>query len=240
MLKIENLVVRYGNITAVKDISLRVDTGEIVAIIGANGAGKTTTLKTISGLLKPARGRIEFHGKDITSWAPDRTIRAGIAQAPEGTMILGGLTVRENLIMGAYIRKDKAGIREDIERVQVIFPPIANRMNQRGDTLSGGERQMLAIGRALMSRPSLLLLDEPSLGLAPLIVEEIFRMICDLRLKGVNILLIEQNARQALELSDRGYVMEVGKVLLSDSGQNLLANEAVRKAYLGVQRQHTL
>lgn len=234
MLKIDNLITRYGNITAVKGISLEVKQGEIVSIIGANGAGKSTTLKTVSGLLRPSQGRIEFQGKDITGWAADRILREGIAQSPEGNLILGELTVRENLLMGAYIRKDKAEIKKDAAQILASFPPIAARFNQRGNTLSGGERQMLAIGRALMSRPLLLLLDEPSLGLAPLIVEEIFRIICDLRSRGVNILLVEQNARQALELSDRGYVMEVGQMLLSDSGKNLLTNDAVIKAYLGV------
>lgn len=237
MLKIEGLVTRYGNITAVKGISLEVNQGEIVSIIGANGAGKSTTLKTVSGLLKPSQGHIEFQGKNITGWAPDRILRAGIAQVPEGRLILGELTVRENLLMGAYTRKDKESITRDMEHILESFPPIANRINQRGNTLSGGERQMLAIGRALMARPELLLLDEPSLGLAPVIVEEIFRIIRQLHQEGTTILLVEQNARQALEFSDRGYVMEVGKMLLSDSGQNLLANDTVIKAYLGVQRR---
>ncbi|MBI4595701.1 MAG: ABC transporter ATP-binding protein [Candidatus Tectomicrobia bacterium] len=237
MLKIENLVTKYGNITAVKGISLEVNQGEIVSIIGSNGAGKSTTLKTISGLLTPAEGCIKFQGKDITAWTPDRILRLGIAQVPEGNLILGELTVRENLLMGAYIRKDKDAIIKDMEGILNSFPPIANRINQRGNTLSGGERQMLAIGRALMSRPSLLLMDEPSLGLAPLIVEEIFHIIRDLSQKGVNILLVEQNARQVLELSDRGYVMEVGSVILCDSGRNLLHNDTVIKAYLGVKRK---
>lgn len=237
MLKIESLVTRYGNITAVKDVSLEVKEGEIVSIIGANGAGKSTTLKTVSGLLRPSQGIIEFQGKPITSLTPDRILRAGIAQVPEGRWILGELTVRENLLMGAYTRRDKESIKKDMERVLGAFPPIASRVNQRGNTLSGGERQMLAIGRALMSKPSLLLLDEPSLGLAPLIVEEIFRIVRQLRQDGTTILLVEQNARQALELSDRGYVMEVGRVLLSDTGRNLLDNDMVVKAYLGVHRK---
>ncbi len=239
MLRIENLVIRYGNITAVKGISLEVHEGEIVCIIGANGAGKSTTLKTISGLLKPFQGHVEFQGVSITGWTPDRILRAGIAQVPEGRWILGELTVRENLLMGAYTRKDNASIKKEMGQILDLFPPIANRINQRGNTLSGGERQMLAIGRALMSKPSLMLLDEPSLGLAPIIVVEIFRIIRDLREQGTTILLVEQNARQALEFSDRAYVMEVGKVTLSDSGENLLNNDAVIKAYLGIRRRET-
>lgn len=237
MLKIDGLVTRYGNITAIKGVSLEVKEGEIVSVIGANGAGKSTTLKTVSGLLKPSQGNIEFQGKSISSWTPDRILRAGIALVPEGRWILGELTVRENLLMGAYTRKDKESIKKDMKQILDAFPPIASRVNQRGNTLSGGERQMLAIGRALMARPSLLLLDEPSLGLAPLIVEEIFRIVRQLRQDGTTILLVEQNARQALELSDRGYVMEVGRVLLSDSGHNLLDNDMVIKAYLGVHRK---
>lgn len=239
MLKIKDLVISYGNITAVKGITLDVEEGEIVTIIGANGAGKTTTLQTISGLLKPSQGSIEFKGENIAGWIPDRILRAGIAQVPEGRWILGEMTVRENLLMGAYTRRDKAAIKKDMADILDIFKPIADRIGQRGNTLSGGERQMLAIGRALMARPSLLLLDEPSLGLAPLIVEEIFRIIRDLRQQGTTILLVEQNARQALELADRGYVMEVGNVTLSDSGENLLGNDSVLKAYLGVRRNET-
>jgi len=239
MLRIENLVTRYGNITAVKGISLEVHEGEIVCIIGANGAGKSTTLKTISGLIKLSQGDIEYQGKNITRWSPDRILRAGIAQVPEGRWILGELTVRENLLMGAYTRKDSAAIKKEMGQILDLFPPIANRINQRGNTLSGGERQMLAIGRALMSKPSLMLLDEPSLGLAPIIVVEIFRIIRDLREQGTTILLVEQNARQALEFSDRAYVMEVGKVTLSDSGKNLLNNDTVIKAYLGIRRRET-
>ncbi len=239
MLKIKDLVTRYGNITAVKGISLEVKQGEIVSIIGANGAGKSTTLKTISGLLKPSEGYIEFQNQNIAGWSPDRILRAGIAQVPEGRWILGELTVRENLLMGAYTRRDRESIKKDMEQILESFPPIADRIGQYGNTLSGGERQMLAIGRALMSRPSLLLLDEPSLGLAPIIVEEIFRIIRELHEQGTTILLVEQNARQALEFSHRGYVMEVGKVLLSDSGQNLLDNDMVVNAYLGVRRSET-
>jgi branched-chain amino acid transport system ATP-binding protein len=214
-----------------------VNQGEIVSIIGANGAGKSTTLKTISGLLRPHQGLIEFQGENISAWLPDRILRSGIAQVPEGRWILGELTVRENLLMGAYTRKDKEAIKKDMGEILEVFPPIANRIGQPGNTLSGGERQMLAIGRALMARPSLLLLDEPSLGLAPIIVEEIFKIIRSLRDEGTTILLVEQNARQALEFSDRGYVMEVGRITLTDSGPNLLHNDMVVKAYLGVQRK---
>ncbi len=234
MLSVEALETRYGNVAAVRAISLDVKAGEIVGVIGPNGAGKTTTLQTLIGLLKPSAGRVRFLGRDITSLSPDRIVAAGIGLVPEGRWILGGMSVRENLLMGAYLRRDGAqAIRQDLEQVCEIFPILRQRQAQRAGTLSGGEQQMLAIARALMGRPKLLMLDEPSWGLAPLLVEEIMRVLKLLNLRGTTILLVEQNARQALELVQRCYVMEVGRVVFSGTPRELREQPLLTKAYLG-------
>jgi branched-chain amino acid transport system ATP-binding protein len=232
-LEIEGLVARYGRITALDGISLRVEEGEIVALIGANGAGKTTTLRAISGLVRPAEGRIAFAGRELNGLAPDAIVRYGVGHSPEGRRVFGRMTVRENLEMGAFIRRDRAGIAADTERVLETFPRLRERIDQKAGTMSGGEQQMLAIGRALMSRPRLLLLDEPSLGLAPVLVQTIFAVIREINAAGTTILLIEQNARQALAIAHRGYVLEVGRIAFSDTGANLMASPAVQAAYLG-------
>ncbi|HQY21818.1 MAG TPA: ABC transporter ATP-binding protein [Ignavibacteria bacterium] len=234
MLEIKDLHVSYGAIKALKGINLVVKDGSIVTLIGANGAGKTTLLRTISSLLKPVSGVIEFEGKDITNLAPDKIVELGISQSPEGRMIFSNLTVKENLEMGAYIRKDKHGLNEDLEIIYELFPRIKERLKQLGGTLSGGEQQMLAISRALMSKPKLLLLDEPSLGIAPILVRTIFEQIVELNKKtGITILLVEQNANMALSISDYGYVMETGEIILEGVAHSLAQNEEVRKAYLG-------
>jgi branched-chain amino acid transport system ATP-binding protein len=235
MLSINDVETRYGQVAAIRGISLEVREGEIVCLIGPNGAGKTTTLMTISGLLKPVRGSVRFLDQDITSLSPERIVRRGIVQVPEGRWILGEMTVHENLLMGAYSRRDgKAGVRADLERVAALFPVLQQRAQQLAGTLSGGEQQMLAIARALMARPKVLLLDEPSLGLAPLVVEEIFRTIAQLNAEGTTILLVEQNARQALEISHRAYVLEVGSVILEGPSCDLLSNDLIRRSYLGI------
>lgn len=233
MLEVSNLEVRYGVIRALRDVSLHVDTGEVVTLIGANGAGKSTLLRTISGLVRPTAGSIRFEGRDITRTPPDRIVQMGIGHAPEGRGVFANLTVRENLLLGAYTRRDNDGIRRDMDRVTNLFPRLAERMNQLAGTLSGGEQQMLAIGRALMGRPRLLMLDEPSLGLAPLLVQEIFHTLKEINEAGTTILLVEQNAHMALHIANRGYVLQTGEVVLQDTAQALLQNELVREAYLG-------
>jgi branched-chain amino acid transport system ATP-binding protein len=233
LLRSEDLRVRYGGIEAVKGISLEVGVGEVVTLIGGNGAGKTTTLKSISGVKRPTAGTIEFRGERIDGFAAHEIVDLGICQAPEGRRIFPRMSVRENLLMGAYGRRDPAGVGEDLERVWALFPVLEERVAQSGGTLSGGEQQMLAIGRALMSRPQLLMLDEPSLGLAPLFVERIFNLLGEIHAQGMTILLIEQNANKALALADRGYVIESGSIVIEDSASNLLGNDRVRQAYLG-------
>ena len=233
LLEVANLVARYGRITALSDVSLTVDEGEVVTLIGANGAGKTTTLRTISGLMRPASGTIRFDGRDITRVAPNEIVRAGIGHSPEGRRVFPRMTVRENLELGAYTRRAKDEIAADIERVLTIFPRLRERYAQKAGTMSGGEQQMLAIGRALMSRPRLLLLDEPSLGLSPKLVQTIFEVIRDISARGTTILLIEQNARQALAVASRGYVLEVGRIAHQGAAADLTASEVVRAAYLG-------
>ena len=233
LLDVANLVARYGRITALQDVSLTVDEGEIVALIGANGAGKTTTLRTISGLIRPASGSIRFAGRDITRLAPSEIVRGGISHSPEGRHVFPRMTVRENLELGAYTRRAKSEIADDTEKVLTIFPRLKERFEQKAGTMSGGEQQMLAIARALMSRPRLLLLDEPSLGLSPKLVQTIFEVIRDISARGTTILLIEQNARQALAVATRGYVLEVGAIAHSGAAAELAASEAVRAAYLG-------
>ena len=234
MLEIKNLVVNYGAIAALHGISLSVPGRKIVTLIGANGAGKTTTLKTISGLLRPASGEILYEGKNIAGLPPHQIVARGISQAPEGRMIFANLTVLENLQLGAYLQKDKDTVRRELERVFVLFPRLKEREKQIAGTLSGGEQQMLAISRALMSRPKLLLLDEPSLGLAPLLVKTIFEKIVEInREQGLTILLVEQNANLALEISHFGYVLETGKVVLQGDSKELRQNPKVKSAYLG-------
>lgn len=233
LLRLDNVKTYYGNIRALKGISLDVDEGEIVCLIGANGAGKSTTLMTISGVLVPTEGDVLYRGESIAGVRADSIVRMGICQVPEGRMIFPLLSVIENLDMGAYLRRDKEGIKQDIAHVFELFPVLKERQKQHGGTLSGGEQQMLAIGRALMSRPKLLLLDEPSLGLAPIVVDSIFETIRGINEQGTTILLVEQNAQIALQISNRGYVLETGEISLADSSAELLANERVRKAYLG-------
>jgi branched-chain amino acid transport system ATP-binding protein len=234
MLEIKNLVVQYGAIAALHGISLSVPDGQIVTLIGANGAGKTTTLKTISGLVKPISGEILYSGDNIAGLAPHRIVARGVSQSPEGRMIFANLTVHENLQLGAYLQKNRETIRLELERVFVLFPRLKEREKQVAGTLSGGEQQMLAIGRALMSRPRLLLLDEPSLGLAPLLVKTIFEKIVEInREQGLTILLVEQNANLALEISHFGYVLETGKVVLQGPSAELRQNPKVKNAYLG-------
>ena len=233
MLAVESLECRYGKVAAVRGLSLEVRKGELVSLIGANGAGKTTTLKAISGVLPPAAGRITLDGEDITRASARRVLELGIAHCPEGRRVFPYMSVRENLEMGCYLRKDKAGIESDLRRIYERFPILAERREQAAGTLSGGEQQMLAISRALMSRPRLVLFDEPSLGLAPNIVEKIFDIIRQIRSEGVTVVMVEQNALAALELSDRAYVMEQGAVTLSGTGPALLEDPHVQKAYLG-------
>ncbi len=233
MLKIENLSTGYGNIRVLHQITLDVSEGEIVTLIGSNGVGKTTTLKTISGLMRLDGGSIHFMDHDISRTPPHRIVEMGISHVPEGRNVFPRLTVKENLEMGAYTRRDKASIKKDFAHVMEIFPQLALREKQSAGTLSGGEQQMLAMGRALMSRPRLLLLDEPSMGLAPLVVLGIFEIIAEINQQGTTILLVEQNAQVALRTAHRGYVMETGRIILSDSAAALLQNDQVRKAYLG-------
>jgi branched-chain amino acid transport system ATP-binding protein len=233
MLHVAELHVGYGAIRALRGVSLDVNAGEVVALIGANGAGKSTLLRTISGILKPSRGDVRFEGRSLAGLAEDRIVRLGILQVQEGRGILTRMTVQENLEMGAYARSDRAEIRHDIEMVYDKFPVLRARRRQFGATLSGGEQQMLAIGRALMARPKLLMLDEPSLGLAPMLVQEIFRTIREFKREKRTVLLVEQNARKALQCADRGYVLETGAMVLTGSGEELLKNDAVQAAYLG-------
>lgn len=233
LLKINDINVYYGAIHAIKGISLEVNEGEIVTLIGANGAGKSTTLRTISGLLKPKTGTIEFEGKNIAGIPAQNIVKAGISQVPEGRRVFAEMTVMENLELGAFIRKDKDGIAKDLKMVFERFPRLEERKNQDAGTLSGGEQQMLAMGRALMSRPRLLLLDEPSMGLAPLLIREIFSIIEDINKTGTTILLVEQNANMALSIANRAYVLETGRIALSGDAKELAASEDVRKAYLG-------
>ena len=233
LLKINDINVYYGAIHAIKGISLEVNEGEIVTLIGANGAGKSTTLRTISGLLKPKTGSIEFEGKNIAGVAAQNIVKAGISQVPEGRRVFAEMTVMENLELGAFIRKDKDGIAKDLKMVFERFPRLEERINQQAGTLSGGEQQMLAMGRALMSRPRLLLLDEPSMGLAPLLIREIFSIIQDINKAGTTVLLVEQNANMALSIANRAYVLETGRITLSGDAKELAASEDVRKAYLG-------
>jgi branched-chain amino acid transport system ATP-binding protein len=233
ILLLEKLAVAYGGIQAVKGIDLRVDRGELVCLIGANGAGKTTTLKGICGLQPVRSGKVRYDGEDVTGRRAFELVRRGLAMVPEGRGVFGGLTIEENLAMGAYIRTDRAGIAADIERVFGLFPRLKERRRQTAGTLSGGEQQMLAMGRSLMSRPRLLLLDEPSMGLAPLMVQKVFETVHTVSQEGVTILLIEQNAKLALEVADRGYVMESGEITLSGDAKQLLVDPAVRAAYLG-------
>jgi branched-chain amino acid transport system ATP-binding protein len=232
LLDVKDIHVFYGNIEAVKGMSFHVDRGEIVCLIGANGAGKTTTLRTVSGLLRPREGAIFYDDQRIDMVPAHEIVALGVAQSPEGRRIFPRMSVRENLEMGAFTRKDAAQ-REDLERILELFPILKERARQAAGTLSGGEQQMLAIGRALMTKPKLLLLDEPSMGLAPIVVERIFQTIREISQQGVTILLVEQNAAQALSLANRGYVIETGKIVLEDEARALLANERVRKAYLG-------
>ena len=233
LLELSDIHTYYGNIRALKGVSLGVDRGEIVTLIGSNGAGKTTTLKTIIGTLRPLKGSITFDGHRIESVATDRRVRLGIAQSPEGRRIFPRMTVGENLELGAFARTDRDGIRQDIERVLKLFPRLEERLAQKGGTLSGGEQQMLAIGRALMARPTVLLLDEPSMGLSPILVETIFQIIQDINRQGTTILLVEQNARMALRVAHRGYVIQTGRIVLSGTGMELLKSDVVRKTYLG-------
>lgn len=233
LLRLENVQTHYGNIRALKGVSLEVDEGEIVCLIGANGAGKSTTLMTISGVLVPIEGDVSYRGESIVGMRPDSIVRMGVCQVPEGRMIFPLLSVMENLDLGGYLRRDKVGVREDVERVFELFPILRERQKQHGGTLSGGEQQMLAIGRALMSRPKLLLLDEPSLGLAPIVIDSIFETVRQINEQGTTILLVEQNAQIALQVSSRGYVLETGEIALAGPSAELLSNEQVRKAYLG-------
>ena len=233
MLEVRGLRVSYGGINAVKGIDFTVGKGELVTLIGANGAGKTTTLKALAGLLRPAAGHIHYNGEDITARPAFELVRLGLALVPEGRGVFGRLTVEENLAMGAYTRRDAAGIAADFDRVYGLLPRLAERRRQLGGTLSGGEQQMLAIGRAIMSRPRLLLLDEPSMGLAPLMVQKIFETIRTVAAEGMTLLLVEQNARLALETCHRGYVMESGRISLAAAARQLLADPRVRQAYLG-------
>ncbi len=234
MLELDNLMVAYGAVRAVKGISLAVAPGQIAALIGANGSGKTTTLRTISGIIKPSGGRIRFDGRDISAWPPHRIVAAGISQAPEGRMIFANLTARENLAMGAYLRRDAEEIARDMEYVFAMFPKLKERIDQPGGKLSGGEQQMLAIARALLARPRLLLLDEPSLGIAPILVRTIFEKIVEInRELGTTILLVEQNARMALSVADYAYVLETGEIRLHGPAAEIAKNDEVRQAYLG-------
>ncbi len=233
MLKIENLHVSYGGIQALRGISLEVPDGKIVTLIGANGAGKSTTLRTITGLVKASSGSIQWNGEELLGRSIDKIVGSGIAMSPEGRRVFADMSVLENLRIGAYLRKDKAEIEKDVQWVYSLFPRLEERSWQMAGTLSGGEQQMLAVGRALMSRPKLMMLDEPSLGLAPLVVQDIFSIIREINKQGVTVLLIEQNANMALKIADLAYVLETGNITMSGTGAELLANEKVREAYLG-------
>jgi branched-chain amino acid transport system ATP-binding protein len=235
LLELKNVHTYYGNIHALKGISITVNNGEIVTLIGSNGAGKSTTLRTISGILQPREGEVWLEGKRIDRVPAHKVVERGVLQSPEGRRVFPRLTVRENLEMGAFTRKDKAAIDEDMERVFELFPRLRERTDQKGGTLSGGEQQMLAIGRALMGRPRVLLLDEPSMGLAPVLVEQIFTIVKDINALGTTILLVEQNALMALGIAHRGYVLQTGQIVLADSAKALSENEMVQKAYLGIE-----
>ena len=233
MLELDNVHVYYGAIHALKGVSISVSAGKIVTLLGANGAGKSTTLRTISGLLRPRKGTVRFEGQEISKKSAQTIVKAGIAQSPEGRQLFGRMTVLENLEMGAFQRTDKSEIEQDLDHIYELFPRLAERRSQKAGTLSGGEQQMCAIGRALLARPRLLLLDEPSMGLAPVLVERIFEVIVDINQQGTTVLLVEQNAAMALEIAHEGYVLETGKVSLSDNAAALRANERVRASYLG-------
>jgi branched-chain amino acid transport system ATP-binding protein len=233
VLQLADVHTYYGNIRALRGLSLSVERGEIVTLIGGNGAGKTTTLRTILGLVRPRRGSVSFNGARVDTLATDRIVRLGIAQSPEGRHIFPRMSVLENLELGAFARRDRDGIAPDLERVLSLFPRLRERLAQKGGTLSGGEQQMLAISRALMARPGLLLLDEPSMGLSPILVETIFRIIQDINRQGTTILLVEQNARMALRVAHRGYVIQTGRIVLHDAAAELLRSDLVRKTYLG-------
>jgi branched-chain amino acid transport system ATP-binding protein len=233
MLELADVHTFYGNIRALRGVSIAVESGEIVTLVGANGAGKTTTLRTILGTVRPRRGTVSFAGQRLNTLPTDRIVRLGIAQSPEGRRIFPRMTVLENLELGAFARRDREAIPADLERVFTLFPRLRERVGQVGGTLSGGEQQMLAIGRALMARPTLLLLDEPSMGLSPILVDTIFKIIQDINRQGTTILLVEQNARMALRVAHRGYVMQTGRIVLHDAAQDLLRSDLVRKTYLG-------
>ncbi len=233
LLELDDLHVHYGAIHALKGISIRVDRGQIVTLVGANGAGKSTTLRAVSGLIRPSRGAIRFDGKDLAGIPPHHVVRLGVSHVPEGRIVFANLSVLDNLELGAYLRKDRVAIREDREKIFRLFPRLEERKHQASGTLSGGEQQMLAIGRALMARPTLLLMDEPSLGLAPILVREIFTVVREIREQGTTIVLVEQNARQALAVADVGYELETGSVRLTDRAAALLDNPYVQECYLG-------
>lgn len=235
VLELRNVHSYYGNIHALKGISLTVGKGEVVTLIGSNGAGKSTTLRTISGILQPRQGEIMLEGQRIDRVPPHKIVERGVLQSPEGRRIFPRLTVRDNLLMGAFSRNDKAEIEQDLERVYGLFPRLRERIAQKGGTLSGGEQQMLAIGRAMMGRPRVLLLDEPSMGLAPVLVEQIFSIIKEINSQGTTVLLVEQNALMALSIADRGYVLQTGQIVLADDAKRLAENEMVQKAYLGIE-----
>jgi branched-chain amino acid transport system ATP-binding protein len=233
MLELKDIHSYYGNIHALKGVSLKVDDGEIVTLIGSNGAGKSTTLRTIQGIIRPRQGTIVLDGVALEKLPSHEIVARGIAQSPEGRLIFPGMTVQENLEMGAYARKDHDGVKADLERVLTLFPRLKERVKQKGGTLSGGEQQMLSMGRALMAKPRIMLLDEPSMGLAPILVEQIFDIILELNRSGTTILLVEQNARMALSIANRGYVIQTGEIILHDTAANLKQNEMVQKSYLG-------
>ncbi|HET6309636.1 MAG TPA: ABC transporter ATP-binding protein [Candidatus Nitrosotalea sp.] len=234
MLELNVVDAHYGRIQALRKVTMKVDKGEVVALIGSNGAGKTTTLRTISGLMHPTSGSITFDGREITNTGPEKIVGVGICQSPEGRRLFPRMSVHDNLLMGAYIRNDKQGITSDMERIFVLFPRLKERLSQIAGTLSGGEQQMLAMGRALMARPKLLMLDEPSLGLAPILIETIFQIVREINAQGTPVLLVEQNATKALEVAHRGYVLETGVIVQTGTGKELLASEEVQKAYLGM------
>ena len=234
LLEVESIDAFYGRIQALRGMSIRVDKGEVVALIGSNGSGKTTTLRTISGLMHPQSGTIRFDGRDITRTGPSRIVEMGICQSPEGRRLFPRMTVGDNLLMGAYTRNDKPGIATDMDRVFTLFPRLKERRTQIAGTLSGGEQQMLAMGRALMASPKLLMLDEPSLGLAPILIETIFSIVREINAQGVPVLLVEQNASKALEVAHRAYVLETGSIVMTGTGKEVAASEDVQKAYLGI------
>ncbi len=234
LLELEGVNAFYGRIQALRQVSIHVEKGEIVALIGSNGAGETTTLRTISGLMHPNAGTIRFDGQDISHTRPSRIVEVGISQSPEGRRLFPRMTVQDNLLLGAYSRNDRAGIASDMERIFKLFPRLQERRGQIAGTLSGGEQQMLAMGRSLMARPKVLMLDEPSLGLAPILVDTIFNIVREINSQGTTVLLVEQNARRALEVANRGYVLETGVIVQEGSGRELLASEEVQKAYLGM------